>query len=86
MEDSIDSTKTKIVSKVKLKSRGIMKGNIISILTAKEDPDAEMAQLTETVLNYVRKPFRAEKLVLIVEKYCEWLEQAQSKGIAASQN
>ena len=69
-----------------IESRGLMEGNLVSILTAKEDPDADMAQLTETVLNYVRKPFRVEKLVFIVEKYCEWLEQTKSNGFVISQN
>ncbi len=65
-----------------LVSRGLMDGNIISMLTAKEDPDVELMELTEVVLNYIRKPFKADYLVSMVTKYCEWLEQSKNAGIA----
>lgn len=62
--------------------KGLTEGNIISMLTAKEDPDTDLAQMTETVLNYIRKPFKAEYLVSTVEKYCAWLEQTQKAQTA----
>jgi len=61
----------------KIESNGLTDGNIISMLTAKEDPDTDLSQMTETVLNYIRKPFKAEYLVSTVEKYCAWLDQNQ---------
>ena len=60
-----------------IESKGLTEGNIISMLTAKEDPDTDLSQMTETVLNYIRKPFKADYLIATVEKYCGWLEQAQ---------
>ncbi len=60
-----------------IESKGLTEGNIISMLTAKEDPDTDLSQMTETVLNYIRKPFKANYLIATVEKYCGWLEQTQ---------
>lgn len=65
-----------------IESEGLTEGNIIAMLTAKEDPDVDLAQMTETVLNYIRKPFKAEYLVSTVEKYCVWLEQTQKAQVA----
>jgi len=60
-----------------IESKGLTEGNIISMLTAKEDPDTDLSQMTETVLNYIRKPFKTDYLVATVEKYCAWLEQSK---------
>ncbi len=66
-----------------IESRGLMKGNLISMLTAKEDPDEDMEKLTESVLNYMRKPFHANELIACMETYCKWLENANMTEVAS---
>ncbi|MFA4835202.1 MAG: response regulator [Dehalococcoidia bacterium] len=61
-----------------INSRGLAEGNIISMLTAKEFPDADMEKLTESVINYMKKPFEPRDLIANVEEYCRWLEGPQS--------
>ncbi len=56
-----------------MESRGLMKGNIVSMLTAKENPYENMGRLTESVLGYIRKPFRTEELITYLDTYCQWL-------------
>lgn len=56
--------------------RKLIEGNVIAMLTAKEDPDVDLEELAEAVINYIRKPFRADMLVSVVERYCKWLEDA----------
>ncbi len=60
----------------KISSKGLGEGSLISMLTAKQDPDMDMEELTEIVSHYVRKPFEASDLVSIVGEYCEMLEDA----------
>ena len=67
-----------------IEAKGLMEGNIVFMLTAKEIPDEDLAELTETVLNYVRKPFKGDYLVSIVEKYSTWLEQIQKAHVAGN--
>ncbi len=64
-----------------IEARNLENGNLIFMLTAKEDPDAELDQLTEMVLDYMRKPFHANELISTVETYCKWLDQAQKAGL-----
>ena len=67
-----------------IEAKGLMEGNIVFMLTAKEIPDEDLAALTETVLNYVRKPFKADYLVSIVDKYSTWLEQIQKAQVVGN--
>jgi CheY-like chemotaxis protein len=53
--------------------RGLAKGNIICMLTAKEVPDERMDQLKEYVLDYITKPFAAQQLIDIVKEYIDIL-------------
>lgn len=52
------------------------KGNIVCMLTAKQDPDSDLEELAETVIYYIRKPFEPAELVSVVGEYCEMLEEA----------
>jgi len=54
--------------------RGFQDGNIISMLTAKHEPDSALEELAEYVIYYIRKPFEPAELVSIVGEYCELLE------------
>lgn len=57
--------------------KGLREGNLIVMLTAKQDPDAELAQLAEMVTYYIRKPFESAHLVSIVSEYCQLLENGE---------
>jgi CheY-like chemotaxis protein len=46
---------------------------LICMLTAKQDPDAPLDELKESVLEYVRKPFTADELVKVVNNYVHLL-------------
>ncbi len=61
-----------------IEKRGLKEGNLISMLTAKQDPDSELAELAESVTYYIRKPFEAADLVSIVTEYCQLLEDAEN--------
>ena len=65
-----------------IESRGLMDGNLALMLTAKQDPDEDLVELTESVLNYMRKPFHTEELIANMETYCKWLDQAKQAEIA----
>ena len=54
--------------------RRLLDGNLISMLTAKDDPDPDMEGLAEYVLNYIRKPFEPAALISVVDEYCSYLE------------
>ena len=60
-----------------IERKGLAKGSLISMLTAKQDPDDDLAEVAETVSHYVRKPFEATELVSIVTEYCQLLEEAE---------
>ncbi|HDQ46007.1 MAG TPA: response regulator [bacterium] len=52
---------------------GFSEGNIICMLTGKENPDDKMEQFKEYVLDYIRKPFRNDQLVEVVKDYLAYL-------------
>jgi len=53
--------------------RGLLEGNVLSMLTAKHAPDPDMEELAEYVLNYIKKPFELENLVSAVNECCSYL-------------
>ncbi len=57
-----------------IERKRLREGNIISMLTAKQDPDLELAELAESVTYYVRKPFEVADLVSAVTEYCQMLD------------
>ncbi len=63
-----------------IEKRGLGKGILISMLTAKQDPDIELREVAETVTNYIRKPFESSDLVATVTEYCQMLEDAENRG------
>jgi len=44
--------------------RGFQDGNIISMLTAKHEPDSALEELAEYVIYYIRKPFEPAELAV----------------------
>lgn len=58
-----------------IEKRGLMEGNVISMLTAKEAIDADLQELTSSVRYYMWKPFESEELASIVDEYCSVLEE-----------
>jgi CheY-like chemotaxis protein len=56
-----------------LVEKGIVKGNIICMLTGKESPDERMKTLKEYILDYIRKPFDPQKFVQLVKDYLAYL-------------
>lgn len=58
--------------------RGLDKGIIIVMLTAKHEPDPDLEELTENVLHYIRKPFEPAEMVAIVRDFCQYLEEAEA--------
>jgi len=60
-----------------IEKRGLIKGSLISMLTAKQDPDADLEEVAESVSYYVRKPFEAAELVSVMEEYCQLLEESE---------
>ena len=55
-------------------SRGLNEGNIISILSVKDEPE-EKTEYEEYIEDYLKKPFRADELVSIVKKYFTLLQK-----------
>lgn len=56
-----------------LVDRGYVEGNIICMLTGKENPDPLMDNLKEYILDYIRKPFQNDTLVALVKEYLSYL-------------
>lgn len=56
-----------------LVDQDLAQGNIICMLTGKEKPDPKMDKLKEYILDYIRKPFKHQQLVEIVEEYLSYL-------------
>ncbi len=54
-------------------ARGLMDGNVIAMLTAKDIPDAKLEHLKEHVIDYITKPFEADEIVTIVKGYLNYL-------------
>ena len=56
-----------------LVDKGIVKGNLICMMTADQIPDDRMKIYKEYVLDYVKKPFDIKKLVKLVKEYLSYL-------------
>jgi CheY-like chemotaxis protein len=54
---------------------GLYNGNLVCMLTGQDEPDVKMEHLKEYVLDYVRKPFEAKRLVQICEEYLSYLKE-----------
>jgi CheY-like chemotaxis protein len=56
-----------------LVDRGLVKGNIICMLTGKESPDDRMKMFKEYILDYIRKPFDQKAFIQLVKEYLSYL-------------
>ncbi|MFP4356101.1 MAG: two-component system response regulator [Phycisphaerae bacterium] len=54
----------------------LVEGNVISMLTAVGDPGGEGEPAAEVVVDYIRKPFRAEDLLEQVRQFATYLDPA----------
>lgn len=52
-------------------SQDLQEGNIISILTAKGEPDPEIQELKSYIRDYITKPFDSKELIITVKDYFE---------------
>ncbi len=57
-----------------IESEGLHGGNVICMLTAVHDPGPKLEELTEYVMDYVRKPFTSEELLETVEEYIGYVQ------------
>ncbi len=69
----------------KIKARNLENGNIVFMLTVKEDIEVDLIQLTELVPSYMRKPFHHEDIIDTVETFYRRLELAQKAGLISGQ-
>lgn len=58
----------------KIVEKGYNNGNIISMLTARDEPGDKVDDLKEYVLDYIRKPFEADYLINTVKEYFSYLK------------
>jgi len=52
-----------------IKKMNLLKGNIISILTAKNDPGLGYAEFKNDIKDYIQKPFNPDRLVSTINDY-----------------
>ncbi|MDY6930501.1 MAG: response regulator [Halobacteriota archaeon] len=52
-----------------LVDEGLIEGNVIVMLTAKDTPGEKMEGLQEYVIDYINKPFDPEELVTYIREY-----------------
>ncbi len=57
-----------------IENEGLHGENVICMLTAVHDPGPELEELTESVMDYVRKPFTSEELLETVAEYIEYVQ------------
>ncbi len=57
-----------------IEDEGLHGGNVICMLTAVHDPGPELERLTESVMDYVRKPFTSEELLETVAEYIAYVQ------------
>ncbi len=57
-----------------IEDEGLHGGNVICMLTAVHDPGPKLEELTESVMDYVRKPFTSEELLETVAEYIEYVQ------------
>ncbi len=61
-----------------IEREGLMKGNIIAMLTAMDVPDERMQGLQEIVIDYIIKPFEPVELITAVRRYLTLLDRLQA--------
>lgn len=61
-----------------IEKAGLLKGNIISMLTAMDVPDDRMEGLQEIVIDYIIKPFDPAEFMSAIRKYLALMEQMRS--------
>jgi len=57
-----------------IEDEGLHGKNVICMLTAVHDPDPQLEKLTESVMDYIRKPFTSEELLETVEEYLAYVQ------------
>lgn len=60
-----------------MEKNGLLRGNIISMLTAMDVPDERMEGLQEVVIDYITKPFDAAGFIAAVRKYLALLDDLE---------
>ncbi|MDD2367238.1 MAG: response regulator [Desulfuromonadaceae bacterium] len=61
---------------------GLLRGNIVSMMTAMDVPDESMEGLQEVVIDYIIKPFEPSAFITSVRSYLELFEQLSEEGSA----